>query len=342
MSAKIPPQILETELSIRLQEAGMKMYHDPGKVRNIYTIPYHHNRLLMVVMPRLSSDDFVLPCRVDIIDEVRNATSVFAFEYILKGLPHHLIAYGSQIDQYLPKSLRGNTKLQSVATVVKRLTINDIEWIWRGWLAGSGARAYAKTREICGIKLRPGLFPGAKLDRNILTPTSKAQTGHDVHLTYQDVIAKYGKGYETLSSKAYQRLINYCETVGIIAADSKWEISIDLILADEVSQDSCRFWYIEDWLEAIKNKQAPQGRDKQPVRDYAATIKTPFIGSDRETIVGLGNLDPANPEHIAFVHGTKIPAKIISDTQNRYLEFFNRFTSMSLKDFQRYTMGIVA
>ncbi|MBU4142107.1 hypothetical protein KKB43_03995 [Patescibacteria group bacterium] len=340
MGSKIPAQILETELSNQIEKAEMILDKPPGKVRNIYRIDYCDDKLLMAVMPRLSSDDFVLPCIANIIDEVRNATSVFAFTQILKGLPNHLIAHGSQIDKYLPIDLRGNAKLQSVAMVVKKLTISDIEWIWRGWLAGSGERVYAKTGEICGIKLRPGLFPGAKLERPILTPTSKAQEGHDLHLTYQDVIAKYGKGYELLSGKAYQRLVDHCANVEIIAADSKWEISTDLILADEISPDSCRFWYMEDWLKAIGNKQAPQGRDKQPVRDYAATIKTPFTDSEGETIVGLGNLDPANLKHVAFVHGITVPTKVVRDTKARYLDFFNRFTGMPLKEFQRDAMGI--
>jgi phosphoribosylaminoimidazole-succinocarboxamide synthase len=117
-----------------------------------------------------------------------------------------------------------------------------------------------------------------------------------------------------------------------------------LTIVDELgTPDSSRFTIKEDWLQAMQDGRAPQFWDKQPVRDWGATVPTPFVYQEGdkkgEKIIGIKNLDPENPEHVAFVHSLEVPSEVISQASERYQQIFKKITGNSLQEYQKSYMG---
>jgi phosphoribosylaminoimidazole-succinocarboxamide synthase len=327
---KIPEKVRETDLSYLLTSLSRVFQ---GKVRDTYELE-GSDWLLVVASDRLSIFDFVLPCLVEKKGEVLTALTIFWLTQILK-VKNHLVAFGSEIDNFLPTCLRKYPELQARSLIVKKLKILPLEFIVRGYLTGSGWLAYQKERKISGIQLPAGLFDGAKLARPILTPTTKSESGHDVQIPLRVVKETFGEKLIKLSLKIYQEIATYAFSQGVILADTKFEFGEGEILADEVgTPDSSRFWDKKEWEAKIKEKKSPTPYDKQLVRDWGKTIETPF------GVRGINNLEPENPDHLAFVHQLEVPEEIISATTERYLQIFQRLTGQSLENFQRKIMKI--
>lgn len=335
MGALIPKQVTESDLSLLLAKAGFIRTHQ-GKVRDSYELPGHKDLILILATDRLSTFDFVLPSLVKDKGKVLTALTIFWLTKVLKGVKHHLIESGSKIDKYLPTILHNNPELQTRALVVKRLEMLPIECIVRGYLTGSGWAAYQKEKAVCGIKLPEGLYDGAKLSSPIFTPSTKAEAGHDEHITASSVLEKYGPSLDKLTLEIYNQILDYSLAKGVIIADTKFEFGEGFILGDEIgTPDSSRFWGEEEWKEMKSEKRSPTNYDKQLVRDWGKTVETPFDG-----LIGIDKLDPENAEHIDFIQRLKVPNSVLKETSLRYRHIFSRLTGLKLKTFQKSEMGI--
>lgn len=282
-----------------------------GKVRDTYLLPGHPNLLLPYVTDRVSIFDKVLPVFVPGKGVELVKQTIFWLTVILKNFPHHLVAYGKEIDQFLPQNLRNNPDLQARAMVVKKLKMVPVESIVRGNLTGTGLTAYLETGKVCGHILPPDLYDGNFLPVPIYTPTTKAVFGHDEHIDYQAVRKEYGMLQELLSLTVFYIMSNYARSRGIILADSKIECGYDddiLNIGDEIGTgDSTREWKEEEWKIAQQHRKAPGGYDKQPLREWGKKV-------------GINRKDMTDEEYLKLIPTLIVPNEEIEGTARRYQE----------------------
>lgn len=337
MSATIPASILIKPLE------GLPLIYR-GKVRDTYRLSC--GRYLIVATDRVSIFDFVLPAFVERKGEVLNALNIFwrltIFGTLLGdsspfGYGSDLVAWGASIDRYLPMSLRSNRRLWRQAVVVRKLKMVPVEAVVRGYLTGSGLKAYQKTAPrhmVCGHELPSGLHDGAKLPWPIFTPTTKAEVGHDTHMSVSDVRAKHGVEIENLSLLLFTIGGRFALSKGVIIADTKFEWGYDthgqLSLGDEIlTPDSSRFWDSDEWLVAKRKKKSPPARDKQFVRDWGKTV-------------GIHERKPEKAEDVAFVSHLCVPPEVCERTTDIYLAIFERLTGRTLDEFQMHFLCLPA
>ena len=256
-------------------------------MRDIYDLA---DKLLIVSTDRISAFDVVLPNGVPNKGEALNRLSAYWFGELEGIIPNHFL---DVIDQ--------RTMLVKKAEPIK------IEFVVRGYLYGSAWENYRAGKAVSGIKLPKGLKKASKLPGPILTPTTKAETGHDIEMTKRDVVKKLGKTaaerIEETCMKIYELASDRAEANGIIIADTKFEFGFrdeELMLIDEVlTPDSSRFWSL-DGYEVGKDQYS---FDKQYVRDYLLSIEW--------------NKQPPAPA---------LPEKVISKTSQRYIQCYERLT----------------
>ena len=337
MPAKIPAQLEETNLlhAFLTSTVGLARIHQ-GKVRNTYALP-NPELLLQVATDRVSINDFVLPCTIPSKGEILTALSIFWFTKVLEKFDNHLVAFGVDgVRNHLPAEAHENVDLAKRAIVVRKLDMIPVECIVRGYLTGSGLKSYDREGHVCGIILPDGLHDGSRLNPPIFTPTTKAEEGHDEDMDCEFVSGKY-PGLESRSLGIYAKAAEFALERGVIIADTKLEFGKDA-LGDEVfTPDSSRFWDKDEWLVAHRAKKSPSPYDKQVVRDWGKTVPLPEGMCDNKA--GIGNLDPMDGEHIAFVHGLEVPEQVLAKTAQKYHDIFERLTGMTLKTFQGNHMG---
>lgn len=317
---RLPAQVAYPGWHARLCSVGLKQAHC-GKVRHTYCL---ENKLLMVASDRVSIFDIVLGIIMPRKGEYLTALTVHWLTKVLKGIPHHLVAFGEGIDKYLPASLRGNSELRRRALVVLPLKMAPVECVVRGYLTGSGWASYQKTGMVCGHKLPAGLYDGAKLHEPIFTPTTKAEEGHDLHLDAGSVNVELAQR----SLAAYARAAGYAAERGVVLADTKFEWSVYGALGNEVlTPDSSRFWDYNEWWQSSADKKSPASYDKEVIRQWGKSVETPW-GK------GLNNLDPTKEEHVAFAQSLVVPQEVINRTEMRYNRIFKRLTGLWLDDYQ--------
>ena len=288
---------------------GLKFFNR-GKVRDVYeTADY----LLIVTSDRLSAFDVVLPDPIPYKGRVLTALSEFWFD-IIKDIPptHFITADFKTIAVKIPAVAGYEKELAGRSMLVKKVKVFQVECIVRGYLAGSGWSEYARSQQVCGIKLPAGLKESARLSEPIFTPSTKATSGHDENISFEKMIELIGpKDAQELKSrtlKIYQRAHEYALAKGIILCDTKMEWGRDamgeIILADELlTPDSSRFWPADSYA---PGKGQPSF-DKQFVRDYLTSI-------------GWNKKPPA----------PKLPDEIIRKTSEKYLEAYKLLTGKSL------------
>ena len=290
-----------TETSLDLPLIGR------GKVRDIYDLD---DKLLIVATDRISAFDVVLPVGVPDKGRVLTQMSAFWFERTGTIVPNHFLAVventrveGVPIE--LPRDMIGR------AMVVRKAELIEVECVVRGYLSGSGWADYQKTGAISGVKLPPELLESQELAEPIFTPTSKAQEGHDLPITYKDVVALAGEraanAMKIRSLALYRYGRDYARDLGIIIADTKFEfgwLDDEVILIDEaLTPDSSRFWPADEY----EPGRGQRSIDKQFVRDHLSAI-----GWDKQ---------PPGPE---------LPAEIVAKTTKTYVEAFERLTGRTL------------
>jgi phosphoribosylaminoimidazole-succinocarboxamide synthase len=236
-----------------------------GKVRDIYDLG---DRLLIVATDRLSAFDVVLPTPIPDKGRVLTQLSLYWFDKLWDVVPNHVIS-GSKF----PKELEPyRDAVCGRAMLVRRTEPIPIECVVRGYLAGSGWKEYQASGRVCGIALPAGLRECDRLAEPIFTPATKATTGHDENISFDEMAAQVSKPLAEqlrhLSLEIYRRAAEYAEERGILIADTKLEFGLagdELVWIDEaVTPDSSRFWSADQYAPG-----RPQPSfDKQYVRDY--------------------------------------------------------------------------
>jgi phosphoribosylaminoimidazole-succinocarboxamide synthase len=280
-----------------LPQNGTVRHLYSGKIRDLYT---DGDDLLLVASDRISVFDVVLPTRIPDKGALLTRLSVWWFGQLGDVVPNHLVSATDVPAEFAGRAIR-----------CRRLTMVPVECIARGYLTGLGLREYQASGSVSGIRLPPGLVDGSRLPEPIFTPTTKATTGHDEFITFDDVVAEVGADtaaqLRDLTLQVYRRGAEHAAGKGIIVADTKvefgWDAAGTLTLGDEVlTSDSSRFWPAGEWQPGRPQRSF----DKQFVRDWAA---------------GTGwNREPPGPE---------IPDDIVAATRSRYLELFEWITGMS-------------
>jgi phosphoribosylaminoimidazole-succinocarboxamide synthase len=248
-----------------------------GKVRDVYDLG---DRLLIVATDRISAFDCVAPNGIPGKGAILTEMSLFWFEKLAHLAAHHLIT--ANVDEYPSELQAYREQLESRSMLVMKADRVDIECVARGYLAGSGWKDYTETGAVCGVQLPDGLEESGRLDRPIFTPATKAVTGHDENISFDQMCNVVEPGLASrlrdLTLEIYAAARTFAEGKGIIIADTKFEFGLrdgEVILIDEIlSPDSSRFWDRELYAPG----RSQDSFDKQFVRDYLETLdwdKTP-------------------------------------------------------------------
>jgi phosphoribosylaminoimidazole-succinocarboxamide synthase len=282
---------------------GLKL-RGRGKVRDIYEVG---DRLLIVATDRLSAFDVVLPTPIPDKGRVLTQLSLFWFAKLADIVPHHVIAAKDFTGELAPYA----SALEGRAMLVRRTEPLPIECVVRGYISGSGWKDYQKTGAICGISLPPGLRESDRLPEPIFTPSTKATTGHDENISFDQTVSSIGRPLaeklRDTSITIYKRAAEHAAARGIIIADTKFEFGLiggDLIWIDEaLTPDSSRFWPADQYSPG----HAQPSFDKQFVRDYLERI-------------GWNKQPPA----------PALPPDVVAGTREKYREAYQRVTGHSL------------
>ncbi|MCU1605997.1 MAG: purC [Modestobacter sp.] len=271
-----------------------------GKVREVYAVD--EERLLLVASDRISAYDAVLPTPIPDKGRVLTALSVWWFDQLTPvleahGATHHLISA-----EDVPAEVAGR------AMLVRRLAMEPVECVARGYLSGSGTVEYQRTGAIRDVALPAGLVEGSRLPEPVFTPSTKAEVGeHDEAITFAQVVAIVGRSraeaLRELTLALYRRAAEISEDAGIILADTKFEFGTragGLVLGDEVlTPDSSRFWPAATWSPGATQPSY----DKQYVRDWLTSS-----GWDRTS---------PPPE---------LPEDVVAATRERYVTAYEQLT----------------
>lgn len=242
-----------------------------GKVRDVYEVGEH---LLIIATDRISAFDVVLPNGIAGKGEILTKISLYWFGQMRGIMPNHIVA--TEVSEY-PDVLHKYEKiLQGRSMLVKKARPMPVECIVRGYLSGSGWKEYKAKGSVCGIRLPEGLVESSRLDEPIFTPSTKAEEGHDVNISYEGMKEIVGEDVaarlKDASIRIYTKARETAEKKGIIIADTKFEFGEyknDLILIDEVlTPDSSRFWSVSTYQPG----RSQDSYDKQVIRDYLLTL----------------------------------------------------------------------
>lgn len=238
-----------------------------GKVRDMYDLG---DKLIIVATDRISAFDWVEPNGIPDKGKILTQMSVFWFDLIKDIIPNHLISVDladfPEDFQAHPEQFEGRSML------VWKCEMLPVEFVVRGYLAGSGWKEYKQRSTVCGITLPAGLQESSKLDTPIYTPATKAEEGHDINISPEEAGRIIGEGLNRQASEAalriYERGRDYAADKGIILCDTKFEFGLlngELVLADEVlTPDSSRFWPADQYAPG----RGQPSFDKQFVRDW--------------------------------------------------------------------------
>jgi phosphoribosylaminoimidazole-succinocarboxamide synthase len=296
---------MRNDTVLQLELPGIKKLKS-GKVREVFDLG---DRFLFVASDRISAFDVIMPNGIPRKGEVLTQISYFWFAQTESFQPNHLI---SKPGDPLPSNLKAfANQLDHRSMLVKKAKPLAIECVVRGYLAGSGWKEYKERQSVCGIKLPPGLKDSSELPEPLFTPATKAETGHDENISFEEaariVGADIAEHVRAASMKIYNFARDYARKRGIIIADTKFEFGeLDgkFILIDEVlTPDSSRFWPADQYQ---LGKSQPSF-DKQFVRDYLETLDW--------------NKTPPGPI---------LPPDVVSKTTAKYLEAYERLTGKKL------------
>ncbi|MEI7774623.1 MAG: phosphoribosylaminoimidazolesuccinocarboxamide synthase [Verrucomicrobiota bacterium] len=272
-----------------------------GKVRDIFAVDEH---LLLVASDRISAFDCILPTGIPQKGEVLTRLSAFWFEQF-DFLPNHIVS--TDFSDF-PVALKPfQFQLEGRSMLVKKAVPLPVECVVRGYLAGSGWKEYVQTQSVCGIPLPKGLEQAGLLPETLFTPSTKAASGHDENISWDECRRLLG---DSVAEQVRAHSVRLYETArilaaekGIIIADTKFEFGLldgEVILIDEcLTPDSSRFWPSAGYAPGM----SPSSFDKQFVRDYLETL--------------TWDKTPPAPE---------LPEEIVVRTQAKYIEAYERLT----------------
>lgn len=239
-----------------------------GKVRDVFETS---DCLLMVATDRISAFDVVMQEAVPDKGAMLTQMSAFWFNKLASVVPNHLIT--TSLNGVPNLTAAEQMMLQGRTMVVRKANPFPIECVVRGYLAGSGWKEYTANGTVCGIPLPSGLQESQQLPEPIFTPATKAETGHDENISFDEAAAVIGSEHatqlRTISIELYNRGAEYARSKGLILADTKFEFGTNtegsVMLIDEaLTPDSSRYWLESDYEPGI----AQHNFDKQILRDY--------------------------------------------------------------------------
>jgi phosphoribosylaminoimidazole-succinocarboxamide synthase len=275
-----------------------------GKVRDLYEVG---DDLLLVATDRLSAFDVVLPTPIPDKGRVLTQLSLFWFQTLSDVVPNHVLS----TEDFTEAAKPFERELAGRAMLCRKTNPLPVECVVRGYLTGSGWKDYRATGKVCGISLPAGLRESERLPNPIFTPSTKATTGHDENISFDETVARVGgeraEQLRSLSLELYRRAAALAEPRGILLADTKFEFGMlgdKLIWIDEaLTPDSSRFWPAAGYTAG----QSQPSFDKQYVRDYLERIGW--------------NKQPPGPE---------LPAEVVSGTRAKYREAYRLITGHEL------------
>ena len=274
-----------------------------GKVRDVYTIK--DDILVIIASDRISAFDIVMPRSIPNKGQVLNEISV-----------EMLNSTKDIIDNWLISSPDPNVSIGHKLNPIK------IEMVIRGYLSGHADRLYKSgKRSICGVNLPNGLVSNQKFDRPIITPSTKADIGHDEDISKSEILSQnilsidQYEEIERVTYKLFERGTEIAKERGLILVDTKYEFGYDsnnkLFLIDEIhTPDSSRYFYLDGYEEAVNNGVSPKQLSKEFFRQWL--IKNEFQGKENQKLPEITN-------------------EIIDDVSKRYVELFNLITGRSFQ-----------
>jgi len=264
------PDLLDSVL-LKTNFPELKL-HASGKVRDVYEIG--DKQLLFVASDRISAFDYVLATGIPHKGSVLNQLSLFWFDFLADIVPNHLIT--ANVDQYPAEIRKYKDQLRGRSMLVRRAEMFPVECVVRGYISGSAWKEYKASGKVSGISLPTGLKESDAFPEPIFTPSTKATTGHDENISFDQMCEIVGvetaSHLRDLTLRVYKKAASYARQRGIIIADTKFEFGRTehgITLADEVlTPDSSRFWPADKYQPG----RAQDSYDKQYVRDYLEQI----------------------------------------------------------------------
>jgi phosphoribosylaminoimidazole-succinocarboxamide synthase len=293
----VRPAITSTDLPFPLARRG--------KVRDVYDLG---DAYLFVATDRISAFDVVLAPGIPDKGIILTQISNFWFEFFEDEVENHVL--GTEFDRF-PDEIRRHEELRDRTIVVRKCEVIPVECVARGYLAGSGLKEYRESGKVCGITLEPGLTAASRLPRPIFTPATKAETGHDENITFDEMSAMVGADLATelrrLTLGLYATAAAFAAGRGIIIADTKFEFGLldgKIVWIDEaLTPDSSRFWPASEYAPGSN----PPSYDKQFVRDWLESTGW--------------NKQPPAPE---------LPPDVVAKTREKYLQAYRELTGEEL------------
>lgn len=242
-----------------------------GKIREIYDLG---DSLLFVASDRISAFDVIMSQAIPGKGIYLNKVSKYWFLNSKEIIDNHFIT--DDVNEYPVELQKYKDILDGRSMIVQKCKPLPVEFVVRGYIAGSGWKEYEANGTICGIKIEGGKKKYSKLDEPIFTPATKAATGHDENIDFEtasEILGKEKAEYlRDISIKLYKFGRENLAKKGIILADTKFEFGEDangkIILIDEVmTPDSSRFWNLDTYQEG----KEPDNFDKQSLRDWLET-----------------------------------------------------------------------
>ena len=282
--------------------------HASGKGRDVYNLDNDH--LLFVATDRISAFDYVLATGIPHKGRVLTQISLFWFDFLKDIVPNHFVT--SDVNRYPATVHQYADELRGRSMMVMRAEMFPVECVARGYLSGSGWKEYKASGKVCGIQLPAGLKESDQLPEPIFTPATKATTGHDINISFEQMCKLVDPGLRRqlrdVTLKIYKKAADYARQRGIIIADTKFEFgqtAQGITLADEVlTPDSSRFWPADKYQPG----KAQDSYDKQYVRDYLEEIR-------------WNKLPPA----------PALPLEVARRTSEKYLEAYRQLTGRELE-----------
>ncbi len=277
-----------------------------GKVRNIYDLG---DSLLLIVTDRISAFDVVFDELIPDKGKVLSSISAFWFDFTKDIIPNHVIT--TDVSKYPQGFDKYKEELEGRSMLVKKAEMLPAECIVRGYLEGSALKEYKASGTVGGIKMPEGMVQGDKLPEPLFTPSTKEESGHDINITYEQLVDLIGeedaKALRDSSIALYNKVSEFALTKGLILADTKFEFGkIDgvLTVCDEMfTPDSSRFWDAADY----EPGHAQKSFDKQFLREWLETL----------------DWDKTYP-------APTLPEDIINKTAEKYRECYSRLTGKEI------------
>ena len=299
------PELLDTVL-LQTEFPDLTL-HTSGKVRDVYRLDEEH--LLFVATDRISAFDYVLATGIPHKGRVLSQISLFWFDFLSDIVANHVVT--ADVDRYPQTVSKYREQLRGRSMLVQRAEMFPVECVVRGYISGSAWKEYRATGKVCGLQLPQGLRESDAFPEPIFTPATKAVTGHDENISFDQMCGIVGS--ETASTlrdltlRIYKKAAAYARQRGIIIADTKFEFgrtAKGITLADEVlTPDSSRFWPADTYAPG----RSQESYDKQYVRDYLEEIRW--------------NKQPPAPA---------LPAEVARRTSEKYLDAYYQLTGRRL------------